>query len=544
MFGWNVLRPTSNRPPRVPAPRRARLALECLESRLVMDAGLPVPALSSLVGAPATLYLDFVGGKEATWSNVDAGHVANITTPAFSLDGDATQFSAAEITAMTKIWQRVAEDYAPFNINVTTVNPGSFNDRQGLKVVIGGDDAWYRDAVNKKSGRNDAPTGSGTSDIGSFTNASENTVFVFSANIVNWTHGTTMNYDGKGKLIDINAAVATTASHESGHAFGLRHDHDYYPGTAIVSNVYSTGTADWTPIMGDNLASDRTTWAFATIDMLHIPIPQPGNPAFAINVPITQDEMAVIAGPANGFGYRATDHSQLFSAYPMDVRAITWGYTELTASGILTSADDAAYYRFTTTGGHALVDLTPAAEGPNLAAKVAVYRDFGTGWNHHYSLVASAAPAGQLSASLSLDLGAGNYVVVASGRGDYGDVGQYHLTVTKEIRSPIYVPPIFLGPFLPAPGVPVTGIAFGGFSAPSLQFNGSGVGPADSSSVKPTAPENRPSNQRQAAASSAYDMNHAALDALFIFWGGRANEEDASGASLRNFLKWRKATSF
>src|SRR5262245_49479218 len=44
-----------------------------------------VPALSSLLGAKATLYLDFTGDTESQW-----GSYTNITTPAYDTDGDPT----------------------------------------------------------------------------------------------------------------------------------------------------------------------------------------------------------------------------------------------------------------------------------------------------------------------------------------------------------------------------------------------------------------------------------------------------------------------
>ena len=44
--------------------------------------------------------------------------------PAYSKDGDPA-FSAAELDAVQEVWARVAEDYAPFNIDVTTEDPGT-----------------------------------------------------------------------------------------------------------------------------------------------------------------------------------------------------------------------------------------------------------------------------------------------------------------------------------------------------------------------------------------------------------------------------------
>src|SRR5437867_2527541 len=104
---------------------RPRLGLVALVLRLVLT-GHPlssVPALNSLPGAPAALYLDFDGDFESNW-----GGIPNIVTPAYDTDGDPTSFSDYELACINQIWQYVAEDYSPFNINVTTVAPPTLSD--------------------------------------------------------------------------------------------------------------------------------------------------------------------------------------------------------------------------------------------------------------------------------------------------------------------------------------------------------------------------------------------------------------------------------
>src|SRR5262249_22235722 len=158
------------------------------------------------------LYLDFTGNFESDWwqnnSNGTQTHFHNVTTPVFDTDGDATKFSADEQSTIKQIWARVAEDYAPFNINVSTDYYGSFNDRQALKVAIGGNNTdWLHQNA------------SGISSIGSFTDSAPNVVFVF--DLIAWAKaGVT---DGLGRPIDGIAAMATSISHEAGHSFGLYH---------------------------------------------------------------------------------------------------------------------------------------------------------------------------------------------------------------------------------------------------------------------------------------------------------------------------------
>ena len=46
-----------------------------------------------------------------------------------SLDGDLGTFNDTEREQIQSIWQRVAEDYAPFDVDVTTQDPGRRGDR-------------------------------------------------------------------------------------------------------------------------------------------------------------------------------------------------------------------------------------------------------------------------------------------------------------------------------------------------------------------------------------------------------------------------------
>jgi hypothetical protein len=47
-----------------------------------------------------------------------------INTPAFTLDSDTGSFTNAERAAIIAMWRAVAEDYAPFDLDITTEDPG------------------------------------------------------------------------------------------------------------------------------------------------------------------------------------------------------------------------------------------------------------------------------------------------------------------------------------------------------------------------------------------------------------------------------------
>src|SRR5688500_10264829 len=183
-----------------------RLQFQSLESRALM-AG--IPALSSLPGAARSIYLDFNGHFQATWNRTDSGQqYTNVSAGAFNIDNTAG-ISDAEALAIRKIWETVADDYAPFNVNVTTVVPASFANGVAVRVVMAGDcSATLRtgpnSTINVSGDRFIANNSgqlvdtSGYAAINSFTNAEPNVVYVFAKYMSTWG-----NIDSEGHFRDL-----------------------------------------------------------------------------------------------------------------------------------------------------------------------------------------------------------------------------------------------------------------------------------------------------------------------------------------------------
>lgn len=343
---------------------------------LPLAAPVPVADLAELnsnPGAAATVFLDFDGHTETTW-----GSFSNVVIPIFDTDNDITTFSDAEQAIVTEVWQRVSEDFSPFDINVTTVEPASFADGVAIRVSIGGDGAWVGQTVG------------GVAYLDAFTNSLPNTVFVFPDN-----------------LSDSATNIAEASSHESGHAFGLEHQ-SLYSGTTLVEE-YHPGNAVWAPIMGNSYSAAQTLWH--------------NGPTHESSTSL-QDDLAVLSRAENGFGYRTDDHGSTFG----DAESLATG--SVNQSGIIEQMTDADYFTFTTLAdGTVSLNAATATVGANLDISLELYSSTEV-------LLASDDPSSSLTASLSESLTAGTYYVVVSSSGDYGEVGQYTITGTIPDNSP------------------------------------------------------------------------------------------------------------
>ena len=344
--------------------------------------------LHSKPGASKVIYLDFDGHTTTgtPWNtNFTAG--ANIVTPPYSNDATvSTAYSQVELDNIYSIWQRVVEDYAPFDVDVTTQDPGlealrktTTTDTQfGVRVCIGGSSYdWYGAGAG------------GVAYLNSFSWNSDTPCFVFTAQL------------GSGNA----KYTAEAASHEAGHTFNLSHDGQVASGTTAAVGYYQ-GHANWAPIMGGGYYKDVTQWS-------------KGDYPLANNL---QDDTAIIAGFV---GYRVDAHADSI------VNAMPLTGTSLSASGIIERRADADLFSFTTGAGAVSFTATTAAPSPNLDIQLALYDGLG-------NLVTSANPA-TLNATLSTTLAQGTYYLAVDGVGtgspltaydDYASLGQFTLSGT------------------------------------------------------------------------------------------------------------------
>lgn len=332
--------------------------------------------LHSRPSAPLKIFLDFNGHTTSgtQWNT----QYSSFTTPVWGRDNDATTWSTAEAAAIQQAFASVAEDFAPFDVDVTTQDPGveglrrtsSTDYNYGIRVVVGPNN-WM--AVNN----------SGYAKIGSFNWNSDTPAYCFA------TYATPTKQ------------IAECISHEAGHTVGLLHDGTTY------GQEYYPGHANWAPIMGNPYGKAVTQWSRGEY---------PG----ANN---RQDDLAVIGSYLGWVRDDYTGTTATKATLPANTTrggAISYGSGEYDA------------FKFSLTRTSTLNIQAWEwfqAVDPNLNLRVQVTNAAG-------KVVASHSPTGSTRTNMNVRLGAGTYYVFVDGVGqgsaatgytNYASMGYYNL---------------------------------------------------------------------------------------------------------------------
>jgi len=363
-----------------------------------------IPALSSRPNSTNTIYLDFDGHAVSFGPWVTYNHDTPIVAAPFDLDGDPNVLSVSEQAAIRKIWDQVAEDFAPFDVNVTTVDPGVERLVTGITRATG---SGTRIVVTSTTW---ASSGAGLAVVGSFGRGQLSDGL--------WID--TPGWIFSERLLRNADFVATASSHEAGHAMGLRHDGaDPKPAWCTSAAYYCGHThphGTWAPIMGTGYDRPTTQWSRGEY---------PG----ATNL---EDDVAIIE---RALGFVPDDHGDTpDTATPLAAPSTILG---------LAGFGDVDAFTLATGDAPVRVTLTPASssvEVPNLRAALVVTDaagneigradpDLPAGWTA--SLELSGAGAQHHFQIVPVGLG-----TPATGYSAYASAGAYRLTVAGTSSAP------------------------------------------------------------------------------------------------------------
>jgi len=189
-------------------------------------------SLESRPNASRVLFIDYWGGvvSGTAWNADNMGR--DIVYEPYNSDGNSNSFSRIELQRMYVAWAEAAEDYAPFDVNVTT-------DISVFNSVV----ATRRSRIIATPTTTAAPGAGGVAYVDVF--GLDPTRFGRSENYysVGWTFNSGFT------------SMGMTHSHEAGHQMGLRHD-----GDNVNPNYYS-GHSNWGPVMGAPFGKDYVQWS-------------------------------------------------------------------------------------------------------------------------------------------------------------------------------------------------------------------------------------------------------------------------------------------
>jgi hypothetical protein len=333
-----------------------------------------VPQLNSYPSASATIFLDFDGQTVigTTW---------NYSGPIYC---GASGLTSTQITA---IFDRVSEDYRPFNVNITTDSTVFLNApaNKRMRVILTVTSAWYGSA-------------GGVACVGSFSWGDDTPCFIFT------------------QLLNLNVKyISEATSHEAGHTLGLYHQSAYDANCAKTSDYnfgQGTGEIGWAPIMGVGYYENFTLWHNGP------------NPNGCTSY---QKDLDVITSATNGFGFRPDDYANDF----VTASNISFVNDQFIINGLIEKNDDRDIFQFTVDSTRQFrLDAIPynvgsANAGSDVDMQIQLV-------NSSQVVLGTYNPGNALGSVIDTLLAAGTYYLTVDGKGniyapEYGSLGSYSL---------------------------------------------------------------------------------------------------------------------
>ncbi|MCF7732208.1 MAG: LamG domain-containing protein [Akkermansiaceae bacterium] len=362
--------------------------------------GLPI--LHSRPGAPVSLFIDF------EYTSVDGKF-----SP-FTLDADHGAFSKEEQQVIRVSWAKVAAAFAPFDVDVTTVEPDPKHPFIWQALVPGGAGSSGTTCYVPLSGQKTAANGSQRADG-----------YRFCGQV------------GHGR------ALGWTLIHEGGHAHGIV-GHESYDEDGNYIGIQRAGVVHgpFTRSAGPN-----GSWCVWLSEHGN-PTKNPAGLFWVVN-DIDVITGAIMRGakeytdPAYaGDGFAPDEHGDNPAHASRMVRDASSG--AWAGVGVIERYTDKDVFALDWPGGPAWIGIQTAVPTPLLDARAVLYDAKG-------AVVAAADPPESMQVALRVeDLPAGTYYLEVSSNGDYSELGRYEATVS--VAPPLALEPIAL---LPLDGEPL-----------------------------------------------------------------------------------------
>jgi len=358
-----------------------KLLLSCCiltVSAFIFSSSAQTPLLSSYPSATAVIFLDF------------DGHNVEGTSWNWSLPVIQCQPSGLDTTQITEVFNRVAEDFRPFNVNVTTdsANFLAAPANRRMRVIITTTSEWYGNSAG------------GVAFISSFAWGDDQPCFVFSSSL---------GYNTK--------KISEAVSHETGHTLGLYHQAQYDVNCNKLTDYNAgqgSGEIGWAPIMGIGYNQNFTLWSNGT------------NSLGCTNY---QSDLDVIASVDNGFGFRGDDHSDSAA----NATALFLVNKQFGIAGIIQKNTDQDMFRFSMPErARVRLDAIPynvgnGNEGSDLDIQISLYAS--------NILLNTYNPGTILNSAIDTILNPGTYYLKVEGKGNiyapsYASLGSYAIKGT------------------------------------------------------------------------------------------------------------------
>ena len=338
-----------------------------------------IPKYNSNSSASATVYLDFDG--------------QNVTGTAWNWDG-AIRAKPAGLsnTLVSEIFNRTAEDFRIFNLNITT-DSAVFKrapTAKRLRLIITPSSQWYGEAA-------------GVSFISSFSWGDDTPAWVFS------------------NLLENNPKyIAEAASHEIGHTLGLQHQSRYSKDCELIDEYASgkgSGEIGWAPIMGVGYYKNLTLWTVGTS---------------IEGCTVVQNDISVISKGFNEIGLRSDEHGDSKESSTNLILTDN----NFASNGIINNSGDRDFFkiilprRMKLTAKISPSNVAINNSGANIDLDLTLIKNTG-------DTIGRFNPKTLLNAFVDTVLPAGTFYFRVDGSGnqnvsDYGSVGLYALSGSLE----------------------------------------------------------------------------------------------------------------